>query len=112
MIRSASAKKLLTSVLFAACIGCKNNETTWRSQSKSPNGQWIAIAHTENTAGGFGTGAQWTTVELKQSFAGAKPVEVLVIDEGPVDISNLKMMWPTLSYIFLIVAAKKYSSRR
>ncbi|MEO7029327.1 MAG: hypothetical protein ABI147_07970 [Acidobacteriaceae bacterium] len=72
---------------------------TWKAESKSPDGKWIAFAQTENTDGGFGTGAQWTTVQLRQSFDLAKPMDILIVDEGPESVKELRMNWPSSSHL-------------
>ena len=96
--------KLLTLSFAPATLGyrtvsCKDvNKIIWSAQSESPDAKWLALAHTENTAGP-GNNAQWTTVELNQTFEGAKPVEVLTIDEQSHSVKSLTMTWPSSSHL-------------
>ena len=96
---------------FAAQIGClatalsfllggceSPTRTIWSAQSKSPDGKWLALAHTENTAGP-GINAQYTIVELKQNFAKAKPIQILTFDEDQNGVKIVSMSWENPSHL-------------
>ena len=91
------ARPTLGAVCLLALTACQSaTQTIWTAQSKSPDGAYIALAHTENTDGP-GINAQYTEVELKQSFNGAKPVTILTLDEGSEAVKNLQMNWTSPS---------------
>lgn len=46
--------------------GCRNVPTIWRTELKSPDGAWLAVAHTEQD-GGFGAAYIETNVDLKST---------------------------------------------
>ena len=91
---------LFSVVLAGGLLGCaKPNETTWSNESKSPDGNWIVLAHTEHTDGGFGTGWEGTIVQLKQSFDGAKPMDILDFDDGPESPTDMQAHWISPSHL-------------
>jgi hypothetical protein len=51
--------------LCAFVCGCEDDPTVWRAELPSPNGAWLAIAHTEDF-GGFGSAYIDTQVDLKR----------------------------------------------
>lgn len=64
-------KKALFCSLFSLCggclIGCKvDDPTVWREEFRSPDGAWVAIAHTEQY-GGFGSAWVGTGVDLQST---------------------------------------------
>jgi hypothetical protein len=77
-------------VVLGICIligGCKRDvPTIWREELQSPNGKWLAIAHTEQD-GGFGSAYIGTSVDLESTDGTTnrgKPVNVLSFDcPGP-----------------------------
>jgi hypothetical protein len=68
---------------------------TWSADARSPDGQWVAVAHTEEISG-FGTGAVGTFVDLKP--INGDSVEVLAFDDGGQDLA-LKMKWLSPSHL-------------
>jgi hypothetical protein len=72
--------------LSIAVIGCRDVPTIWRSELKSPDGAWVAIAHTEQD-GGFGSAWIGTSVDLESTNGTVnrgKPFKVLDFDcPGP-----------------------------
>lgn len=79
--------------------GCESaTKTIWSAQSKSPDGGWLALAHTENTAGP-GVNAQYTIVEMRQNFKTSKPVQILVFDEDHAKVKILSMTWVSPSHL-------------
>ena len=75
-------EKLLI-LLFLLATGCRRDvPTIWRSELKSPDSAWMALAHTEQD-GGFGSAWIGTRVDLK-SMSGTvnrgDPFNVLDLD--------------------------------
>src|SRR5436305_15233888 len=73
--------------LFASC----RNPVTWSEQSRSPDGTWIANAHTVEYSG-FGTGAVETIVEIRRLSGSKSPERVLAFADGGRDL-KLRMQW-------------------
>lgn len=77
-LRKASA--ILTLMLLGMCIslcGCKNPQTVWSAEVKSPDGKMVATA-TAFANGGFGvSGAPATFVYLNWATGSQKPKEIL-----------------------------------
>jgi len=96
-VRIASC--LTTVALCSALLGCETaNKVIWNAQSKSPDGAWLALAHTENVDGP-GINAQWTMVEMKQNLNTTQPVMILNFDEDEGAVKDLKMNWVTSSHL-------------
>jgi hypothetical protein len=76
-------EKLLV-FLCVLLIGCP--ATIWRSELKSPDGAWLAVAHTEQD-GGFGSAVIYTLVDLESTNGTVnrgKPFNIVVFDcPGP-----------------------------
>jgi hypothetical protein len=91
--------RVLSGLLLVGTLGCQSaTQTIRKSESKSPDGGWLVLTHTENTDGP-GINAQYTTIEMKQSFDGAKPVEILVFDEGSEEAKDIKANWVSPSHL-------------
>lgn len=79
-----------SSMLIVLCVitsSCRRDiPTIWRSELKSPDGAWLAIAHTEQD-GGFGSAYIGTFVDLESTDAtvnNGKPFTILSFDcPGP-----------------------------
>jgi hypothetical protein len=88
--------------LLTMCIalaGCADTDKViWRAESKSPDGAWLALAHTETTAGP-GNNAQWTMVEIQQNISSGQPLMVLDFDEDQASVKALTMNWTTSSHL-------------
>jgi hypothetical protein len=55
-----------TAVLLCSLVsGCKDAATIWSTESNSPDGRWVAAAHTDQY-GGPGTAGILSTVTLRQ----------------------------------------------
>jgi hypothetical protein len=54
--------------------GCRDVATTWSAEARSPGGQWIATARSQQW-GGPGTAYDATTVYLKQVKASQAPMQ-------------------------------------
>ena len=74
------ASAILTLMLLGMCIslcGCKNPQTVWSAEVKSPDGKMVATA-TAFANGGFGvSGAPATFVYLNWATGSQKPKEIL-----------------------------------
>jgi hypothetical protein len=100
--------------LCALGSGCRHNPTIWTAEVRSPDGQWLAIARTDQE-GGFGSAFISTMVYLKQTNVSQPPEMVLAFDcEGPAPrpyvldntanaggTINLTMKWLTPSHLEL-----------
>jgi hypothetical protein len=85
-------------VVFALVPGC-GPTTIWSTETRSPDGLWLASAHTlENS--GFGTGGYVTNVDLKRTNVSQPPQPILSFWHDPSLASpqsgstiNLTMKW-------------------
>src|SRR5580658_7003519 len=86
--RSLSLRKAATitmTLMGLSLGGCVSPaKITWSADARSPDGQWVAVAHTEEISG-FGTGAVGTFVDLKP--INGDSVEVLAFDDGGQDLA-------------------------
>jgi len=86
---SAVAPVIVGTCLLAS--GCRDATTTWSAEARSPDGNWLATARSQQW-GGPGTAYDATSVSLKQ---GTQPaVEVLGFSHGA-STMNVKMNWLT-----------------
>jgi hypothetical protein len=80
--------------------GCQDVATVWSAQSRSPDGFWLARAHTEQHSGP-GTAGVETIVDLKRINVPKPPEIVLTFLHDPSLASqtgetiNLQMKWTT-----------------
>lgn len=91
--RSAGLRAVLLA-LFGLCVlgvSCQDVATTWSAEARSPDGQWLATARTQQW-GGPGTAYDATTVYLKKVNTGEAPTRVLVFSHQ-YSTMNLKMEW-------------------
>jgi hypothetical protein len=88
---------VLTLSVCALLSGCKNATTVWSTEVRSPDGQWCAIARTDQYSGP-GNAALLTTVYLKATKGPQDPIEVLLFMQDAKSI-DLKMNWPTSSHL-------------
>lgn len=82
-----------------SCItafGCRKGvETIWATEAKSPDGQWLAKAQTDQRSG-FGTDGAVTAVYLQPSNGARSPVQVLSFSQNQnaqTSLIDLKMNW-------------------
>jgi hypothetical protein len=91
----------MTLLAICLCIfmpGCKSDVATISSkESRSPDGLWLAIAHTDQY-GGSGTAGVITTVSLKPVDGTKSSIEVLQLSQNDVSV-DLKMNWLTSSHL-------------
>lgn len=92
--------KTMTVMIALTCIlltGCKEDPTVWSSTSRSPDGSWLAVAHTVQHTG-FGTDGVETIVEIKRTAALRSSSRVLAFDNDGASMA-LKMNWVTPSHL-------------
>jgi len=96
----------MTVVTVVACtllVGCGKNPTIWSATSPSPDGNWLAVAHTARYSG-FGTNRVETIVEikdLKRNILSDHSQRVLGFMEGGASM-GLKMNWVTPSHLEVV----------
>jgi len=88
---------VLTISVCALLSGCSNVATIWSTESRSPDGRWLARAVTEQHSGP-GNALLQTTVLLKQTKGPKEPIEVLLFTQDARSI-DLKMNWLTPSHL-------------
>ena len=88
---------LTTAVLVAFTVGCRDAETIWSTESRSPDGRWIATAHTDEY-GGPGTAGILSTVSLRQVKGRQEKIEILQLSQDATSV-DLKLNWLTPSHL-------------
>ena len=78
-------------------VGCRKGgvETIWTAEAKSPDGQWLAKAQTDQRSG-FGTDGAVTAVYLQPSNGARSPVLILGFSHNQharASLIDLKMKW-------------------
>jgi hypothetical protein len=83
--------------LCALSAGCPDRATIWSTESRSPDGAWVAAAHTDQY-GGPGTAGMVSTVTLRPQNGPRGEIEVLQVsqDHQP---ANLRLIWITASHL-------------
>ncbi len=88
----------LTMIVICALLsGCQDVQTIWSAETRSPDGHWLASAHTVQHFGP-GTAGIITTVYLKRINDSNPPMEVLAFSHD-VRMISLAMNWPTPSHL-------------
>ena len=83
--------------------GCQDSATIWSAEVRSPDGNWLAKAHTEQY-GGPGTASVQTSVYLRRINGSQPPVEILELSNDsayPSGITSVDMNWVTPSRLDL-----------
>ena len=88
---------VLTVSMCALLFACSNAVTIWSTESSSPDGQWRAIARTDQYSGP-GNAALLTTVYLKAIKGRKDEIEVLLLMQNAKSI-DLKMNWLTPAHL-------------
>lgn len=82
----------LSSVLVCVLMaGCRDVKTVWSTESSSPDGQWVAAAHTDQY-GGPGTAGIISTVSLRPVKGRRDTINILTLSQDAVEI-DLKLRW-------------------
>jgi hypothetical protein len=85
---------------LAACVlglACRDAKTVWSTESRSPDGRWIAAAHTDQY-GGPGAAGIISTVYLRQVVGRQDKIEVLQLSQDALSV-DLKLSWLTPSHL-------------
>src|ERR1035438_4904424 len=117
-MRIAANTNVLSLLIIGICIivsGCNDNAhpTIWSTEIRSPDGQWLAIARTDQF-GGPGNAGIYTTVSLKPTNFSRPPYDVLSFScYGPAPSPyrldktnaggtiNITMSWLTPSHLLV-----------
>ena len=86
-----------TVLLCSLASGCKDAATIWSTESNSPDGRWVATAHTDQY-GGPGTAGILSTVSLRQVKGRQDKVEVLQLSQDATSV-DLKLSWLTPTHL-------------
>jgi hypothetical protein len=92
-IQNAISLMILFTCVFLS--GCQDKATIWSAASRSPDGNWLATAHTDQY-GGPGTAAVQTVVYLKWIKGSESPVQILAFSYDsayPLGVTGVKMNW-------------------
>jgi hypothetical protein len=81
----------LTVMLIVLVVSCRDADTIWSAEARSPDGQWLAVAQTDQY-GGPGTAGVITTVYLKRTKGPKTPIDILTLSQSVPSI-GLKMNW-------------------
>ena len=100
-VNMASMKKARPSALLLVVplllFGCSEDPIIWSAESRSPDGQWTAHAHTVQHSG-FGTDGVETLVELKPQSRLRATIRVLAFMNGG-NSMRLQMKWTSRSHL-------------
>jgi hypothetical protein len=88
---------LVTLFLCILASGCRDVATIWSSEAKSPDGNWMALAYTEQH-GGPGTAGIVSIVQLQRASGNRDKIEILELWQNSPSIS-LKLNWLTASQL-------------
>lgn len=86
-----------TILLCVSAFGCEDAETIWSTESRSPDGGWVATAKTDQY-GGPGTAGIISTVSLRQVKGRQDKIEILQLSQNASSI-DLKLNWLTSSHL-------------
>jgi hypothetical protein len=100
------AVRIAILLIVGVCVleGCRDVATIWSAEARSPDGNWLASANTEQH-GGPGTAGVETIVYLKQTNVSRLPAAVLSFFHDPSMPSqsgktiNLTMKWATPTHL-------------
>ena len=88
---------LITAAFCLLLDGClHNSRTIWSEESPSPDGLWLATAHTDEFSGP-GNAGLYTQVELKRRRGPKETTEILLFDfqSATPDKATVEMKWLT-----------------
>ncbi len=91
---------VITAALGLLLYGCHNPITTWSEESPSPDGLWLATAHTDQFSGPGNAGLV-TRVELKRLRGHKQTIEILLFDfqAATPDKARVTMKWLTPTHL-------------
>lgn len=91
-------------LVFVVCVlvcGCQDVRTVWSAEARSPDGNWLATAHTEQHSGPGTAGAE-SFVYLKNPHNSSPPLLILGFshqEKNPSDAINLTMKWVSPTHL-------------
>lgn len=85
---------------FDGKTSCKDVKTIWTTESRSPDGQWIAAARTDQY-GGLGTAGILSTVFLKQVKGQQDKIEILQLSQDANSV-DLKLNWLATTHLEIV----------
>jgi hypothetical protein len=92
------APKCLGVVLLCTLVfGCRDVETIWSTESRSPDGQWVASAQTEQY-GGPGTAGIETSVFLQSVKGPQDKIRILELSQGATSV-DLTLRWLSSTHL-------------
>jgi hypothetical protein len=96
------AVRSLAIYLCVALSGCGGNAVSiWSAESTSPNGEWVAYAHTLQSSG-FGTDAVGTAVDLRRAHGSRESIHVLGLSYDsayPQGVTSVRLTWVDDSHL-------------
>jgi hypothetical protein len=88
----------LAALLCSFLSSCgKDVKTIWSTESDSPDGQWVAIAHTDQY-GGPGAAGILSTVSLRQVKGRQGNIEIFQLSQDTTSV-DLRLSWLTPSHL-------------
>ena len=87
----------LAILLCSFLSSCKDVKTIWSAESGSPDGRWVAVAHTDQY-GGPGAAGIISTVSLRQVKGRQDNIEILQLSQDATSV-ELKMNWLTPTHL-------------
>jgi hypothetical protein len=103
----SAARKAISLIIIGVCTlgsGCQDVATIWTAEARSPDGRWLASAHTEQH-GGPGTAGVVTIVYLNRTNVSESPQAVLSffhdssLPSQSGQTINLTMKWATPTHL-------------
>lgn len=101
-MRTQKAISLATIAVCVLLYGC-GPTTIWSAEARSPDGLWLATAHTEQFSGP-GNAGLYTIVDLKWLRGSKRVTEILSFDfnEDTPDKATVKMNWLTPTHLEVV----------
>ncbi len=98
----------LSAVATASLFGCRGSETTWSTESRSPDGAMLVTASTDEQSG-FGTGAITTTVYLRPIQSSGQPLLILAFHDGPAGPGGMSvgLIWKDSHHLELTYTGRR-----
>lgn len=96
---NAHKRVCLTIAFFCVFVsGCRDVGTIWTAESRSPDGQWIALAKTDQF-GGPGTAGLQSTVSLQHAKGPKDKIAILVLSSQEMTSIEPKLNWLTPTHL-------------
>jgi len=93
----------LTALLCVLLLSCQDVATIWSTESRSPDGLWVATAQAEEY-GGPGTAGLVSNVYLRRIRGRRDRIEILVLHHDSISVKlaasgTVKLSWLTSSHL-------------